>query len=129
MTSIARTVAALSLLALTTAASAAPLTHAVFFTLAQDTAENRDRLVAACEEHLSGHEGTLYFSVGVRAEELNRAVNDTDFDVALLIVFDGKASHDAYQKHPRHLRFVEVVKELRSGVRVFDSLVSASATP
>jgi hypothetical protein len=47
-------------------ASTAPAAvgHMVFFTLADDTPAHRARLVAACQKHLTGHEGTLYFSAG-----------------------------------------------------------------
>ena len=101
--------------------AARPLAHMVYFKAAAGNATARDKLLAACKEHLSGHEGTLYFSVGVLAAEFQRDVNDRDFDVALNLVFESKAAHDRYQKHPRHLKFVEENAALWSKVRVFDS--------
>lgn len=101
------------------------LAHMVFFTLAEDTEENRDKLVAACQEYLSDHEGTVYFSVGVINEDLDREVNDRDFDVALHLVFANPKAHDTYQNHPRHLKFIEENKDLWSTVRVFDSNIMA----
>ena len=115
---------ALSLFAvLTLAASgaAAPQAHIVFFTLAEDTAANREKLIEACHEHLADHEGVVYFSVGEIAEDLDREVNDLEFDVALHMIFDGRASHDVYQDHPRHKKFIEVALPMISKVRVFDS--------
>lgn len=97
--------------------------HMVFFTLAEDTPENRQKLVEACRKYLTGHEGVLHFSAGVIAEEFNRDVNDQGFDVALHMVFRDKAAHDTYQDHPRHLEFIETSKSLWSSVRVFDSYV------
>ncbi len=97
------------------------LAHMVFFTLAEDNAANRESLVAACQKHLSDHEGTVHFSAGSIADDLNREVNDRDFDVALHLVFANKAAHDKYQTHPQHLEFIEKNKHLWSSVRVFDS--------
>ena len=54
----------------------------------------------ACKKYLPTHPGVLHFSVGTLNPELDRPVNDRDFDVALHIVFDSKAAHDAYQVAP-----------------------------
>lgn len=107
-------------------ASAAPLAHAVFFTLADDTPENRELLIADCHKHLADHDGTLFFSVGVVAAELQREVNDRDFDVALHIVFESRAAHDAYQEHPRHVAFSRKVRPMIAQVRVFDAVLAES---
>ena len=85
--------------------------HMVFFELKEGTKEAKEKLVAACKEHLSGHEGTLYFSAGTIAEDLRRDVNDLDFHVALHLVFDSKQAHDRYQDHPRHKKFIEESKD------------------
>jgi hypothetical protein len=119
------------LLAATLAVAAAPvqaaepqLAHMVFFTLADDTSENRAALVAACNKYLANHVGTVYFSAGTINEQLDREVNDRDFDVALHLVFASRKHHDAYQTHPRHLKFIEENSHLWSGARVFDSNVA-----
>jgi succinylarginine dihydrolase len=101
------------------------LAHMVFFTLASDTPENQEKLIAACEKHLSGHDGTVYFSVGGLAKDLKRDVNDQGFQVALHIVFENKAAYEKYAPHPRHNKFIEENKALWSKVRVFDSYVAA----
>jgi len=112
--------------ALQTLPAAEPqLSHAVYFTLKERTADAKEKLVKGCREFLSGHEGTVYFSVGVLAEELQREVNDRDFDVSLLVVFQNKAAHDAYQTNARHLKFIEEYSDLWETVRVFDSYLSA----
>lgn len=98
-----------------------PLAHMVFFTLKDDSPETQERLVTACQKYLSGHEGTVYFSVGGRAADLDRDVNDQDFDVALHVVFRDRAAHDQYQTNERHLKFIEENSGLWSKVRVFDS--------
>ncbi len=99
------------------------LAHMVFFTLKDNSPQAKQQLVDACVKYLSGHEGTLYFSAGTRVEELDRAVNDKGFDVALHLVFKDKAAHDKYQTHPRHLKFIEENKHNWKQVRVFDSYV------
>ena len=53
-------------------------------------------------------------------------MNDRDFDVALHVVFDHRASHDAYQAAPEHLSFIEEQKENWKNVRVFDSDVTGA---
>ena len=51
-------------------------------------------------------------------------MNDRDFDVALNVVFQDAAAHDAYQKAERHLKFIAENKGNWKKVRVFDSYVA-----
>ncbi len=102
------------------------LAHMVYFQLTDDTPATRERLVKACQKYLSGHDGTIYFSVGVLAADMNRDVNDRDFDVALHAVFRDRAAHDRYQSHARHVKFIEENSALWSKVRVFDSYLTPS---
>ena len=119
--------AALAIFASATNSTAADpqLAHMVFFTLAEDNQANRETLVAACQKYLSDHKGTVHFSAGSIADDLNREVNDREFDGALHLVFANKAAHDTYQTQPQHLEFIEKNKHLWSGVRVFDSYLPA----
>jgi hypothetical protein len=64
--------------------------------------------------------------VGELAEELDREVNDRDFDVALIVVFRNKEAHDAYQVSPRHEKFIQQHKDSWKTVRVFDSYQQAA---
>ncbi|NNJ27055.1 hypothetical protein LzC2_31520 [Planctomycetes bacterium LzC2] len=102
------------------------INHSVYFTLQESNAEQRAGLIAACKKYLTGHEGTVYFAVGPRAEEFDREVNDKTFDVSLLVVFDSKEAHDKYAVAPRHLEFIEEQKAKWKTVRVFDSEVTAT---
>ncbi len=99
------------------------LAHNVYFTLHDGSAAARHKLVAACKKYLTGHPGTISFAVGVVCAELNRPVNDLEFDVALHLLFQSIADHDAYQSAPRHDTFVEENKATWKKVRVFDSIV------
>ncbi|MFO1023400.1 MAG: Dabb family protein [Planctomycetales bacterium] len=98
-----------------------PLAHIVYFELNDSTPENREKLVKACKKYLTKHEGELYFGVGTVAGDLSREVNQKDWDVGLHIVFNGKAAHDKYADHPRHVEFINECKSMWKKVRVFDS--------
>jgi len=49
------------------------LAHIVFFDLNDDSDEARQKLCESAQKYLSGHEGTVYFSVGVAGEEFTRS--------------------------------------------------------
>jgi hypothetical protein len=100
------------------------LAHMVYFSLKDASPAKQDELVASCHKYLTGHEGEVFYAAGKLAEDLNRPVNDRDFEVALQIVFDGKAAHDKYQDHQRHLDFIKANQPNIAKVRVFDSYVS-----
>ena len=97
------------------------LSHDVYFTLNDDSPEAVETLVSACHQYLKDHPGVVFFAAGQLAGELNRPVNDQDFQVALHVVFDNKESHDVYQTAPDHLKFIEQNKDNWKQVRVFDS--------
>ena len=60
--------------------------------------------------------------IGVPADTF-RDVIDRSYDVSLLILFDNKATQDAYQDDPIHLIFVEnYAKPLAAKVVVQDSI-------
>ena len=99
------------------------IAHNVYFSLKDNSPAAKAKLVAACKKHLTKHPGEVFFATGTLAEELNRPVNDRDFDVALHIVFEDMKSHDLYQDAPRHNQFIEENKENWKKVRVLDSVV------
>ena len=99
------------------------LAHDVYFTLRDASPEARQKLVDACRRHLTGHEGTVFFATGVRADEMAREVNDRGYDVSLHVYFRDKVAHDAYQEHPRHQQFIAEMNANWKTVRVFDSWV------
>jgi hypothetical protein len=110
---------------MTSSSGTAPmLSHAVYFTLKDRSPAASAALVESCRKHLTGHPGTTYFSAGTRAA-YDRQVNDRDFDVMLLIVFESPAAHDAYQVAERHQQFVAENATTWAAVRVFDADVEA----
>ena len=97
------------------------LAHMVFFGLKDHSKEAREKIIAACEKYLSGHEGCVSFSVGARAEDVDEPVSVKDFDVALHVVFASKEGKLKYLKSPRHDQFVKENGSLFEKVWVFDS--------
>lgn len=105
------------------------LVHNVYFALNDPSPAAIERLVAACRKHLPNHPGIVFFACGTLAQELNREVNDRDFDVGLHIIFRDQAAHDAYQDSGPHHQFIAENKAGWKKVRVFDSVAGQSPTP
>lgn len=103
------------------------LAHNVFFLLKDRSDEAKRKLIAAAKTHLTNHPGTRFFACGTLAEELDRPVNDREFDVALHLVFDSMESHNLYQDAPRHHQFVNENRDNWATVRVFDSMVEGAS--
>ena len=97
--------------------------HMVYFKMTDPTDEAIAHQLAQCHKYLSGHDGTVYFSVGTLVKDLKREVNDHNFDVALHVVFESRAAHDTYQTSDRHVEFIESNKANWASVRVFDAYV------
>lgn len=98
-----------------------PLAHMVFFTLKDHSKEAVDAFVKDCEKYLTKHEGTVSFSVGKRAEDVEEGPSVKDFDVALHVVFADRKYRDKYLDSPRHDDFVAAIKGRMEKARVFDS--------
>lgn len=99
------------------------LAHNVFFKLKDGSPAKVDELVAACHKYLNVQAGIVFFAAGKVCPDLTRPVNDLDWHVGLHLVFDGKASHDAYQTDATHNQFIDENKPNWEKVRVFDSYV------
>ena len=97
------------------------LVHAVFFSLKDRSAEAAERLIAACRHDLAALPGIVHFSVGTRAEQYQRPVNDAEFDVALVVAFATVEHHDLYQTAAEHKRFIAEQSGNWAKVRVFDA--------
>lgn len=99
------------------------LAHNVFFKLKDNSPARVQELVDACRKYLNVQPGIVFFAAGSLCSELDRDVNDRDWDVGLHLVFIDKAAHDAYQDDETHNTFIAEMKANWAGVRVFDSLV------
>ena len=99
------------------------LAHNVFFKLKDNSPANVQALVDACKKYLNVQAGIVFFAAGSLCAELDRDVNDRNWDVGLHLVFVDKAAHDAYQADGTHDKFIAENKANWAAVRVFDSLV------
>jgi Stress responsive A/B Barrel Domain len=97
--------------------------HNVFFTLHDPSPAKQQKLVDDCYRYLAETPGVLSFAAGARNTASTRDVNDTEYHVALSILFDSPASHDTYQAWDRHKEFIAVNNENWRQVRVFDANV------
>ncbi len=101
------------------------LAHSCYFSLHDNSPAAVKKLVDDCKKYLPNHEGVLHFAVGTLNPDLDRPVNDRDFDVALFMIFDSRESHDAYQVAPKHQDFIHQNKPNWHIVRVFDADVES----
>ena len=65
-------------------------------------------LVDGANKYLKSIPGIIQFHVG-KMSPSPRPVVDQTYQVALNLVFPGKAAEQAYQVHPQHIEFVEKV--------------------
>ena len=100
-----------------------PFLHITLFTLADRSLKTRTRFIEACHKYLSNHKGQTHFSVSVRATEVERAVVDKDYDVAMVMMFENKDYYNAYATDPRHEEYITVVAGMSISRRVFDSYI------
>ena len=100
------------------------LAHNVYFSLTDNGAAAKQELVDDCHKLLAPIPGILFYAAGQLAEDLNRDVNDREFDVALHVVFPDRAAHDAYSVHDLHQEFVQKQMGNWKDIRVFDSYVA-----
>jgi len=99
----------------------AQLVHDVYFTLNDKSPAAKQALVDECYGKLANIDGVAFLAAGTRDAELQRDVNDRDYDVSLHVFFATRAAHDSYQDAPAHIAFIEANKDGWAGVRVFDS--------
>lgn len=97
--------------------------HCVYFTLKDNSEAAVKSLIEDCRTYLATIPGIVFYAAGPMAEEMQRPVNDRDFDVALQVVFTDKAAGDAYQVHDNHTVFIEKQSGNWEKVRVFDAHV------
>ena len=99
---------------------AAMFSHVVIFWTQPDVPNATEQLLAGAEKYLKPCPGVLHYHCGQMAGS-HRDVVDQSYQVALNLVFEDKATQDAYQTHPMHMEFVEkVFKTYCERVVVYD---------
>jgi len=99
------------------------LAHNVFFSLKDNSEAAKKVLVEDSHKYLAPIPGTVFYAAGTLSD-VDRPVNDRDYDVALHVVFKNKDALQKYLVHPKHLEYVKKHKPNWKKVRVFDSCVS-----
>jgi hypothetical protein len=101
------------------------LAHNVFFSLKDNSPAAKKEMVEDSHKYLAPIPGTVFYAAGV-VSDVERDVVDRDYDVALHVVFEGKAAMEKYLAHPRHLEYVAKHQPNWKKVRVFDSFVTGA---
>ena len=95
--------------------------HHVYFWLKHpESKEDLQKLVEGLEALATGEEIKMYH-IGLPAPT-DREVIDNSYSISWLNIFETSEDHDAYQIHPKHLKFISDCSSLWSKVKVYDSL-------
>ena len=95
--------------------------HHVYFWLKHpESKEDLQKLVEGLEALASVEEIKMYH-IGVPAPT-DREVIDNTYSISWLNIFETSEDHDAYQIHPKHLKFISDCSSLWGKVKVYDSL-------
>ena len=93
--------------------------HIVLWKLRESEPSGKKAAARELKEALEGLKGKI---PQIRTLEVGVNFNpaETASDVSLYTAFESQADLDLYQKHPEHLKVVEVVKRLTAERRVSD---------
>ena len=98
------------------------LVHHVFFWLKEPENEHTRLQFEKGLEKLLTVETIALSHVGIPASTEKRDVVDNSFTYSYMVMFNDKESHDIYQNHPTHLKFIEENSHLWERVVVYDSV-------
>jgi hypothetical protein len=93
--------------------------HHVFFTLVDNTDENRSKIMEGLKK-LSKIKSVVSYHIGIPADT-NRDVVNKDYSMSWCVHFHNAQGEEKYQVDPIHLKFIEDYKHLWNKVVVFDS--------
>ena len=98
--------------------------HCVFFWLKDDLTPDEVRQFEAGARSLTTIGSVRHGFLGPPAAT-DRPIIDRSYSYGLVVVFDGKAEHDAYQEDPVHDRFRETCSGFWQKVQIYDVLDGA----
>ena len=101
------------------------IAHSVYFTLNDSSPAAVRAMVEDSHHCLSPLPGIVFYAAGT-CSDVDRSASDTDYDVALHVVFEDRAALDAYMTAPKHIEFIEKHQSNWKNLRVFDSCVSSA---
>jgi len=97
-------------------------THAVYFWLKEPADEVKNQAFEkSLEKFVSGSNNIKTYHLGKPAST-DRSIIDRSYSYALIVTFDSKASHDAYQDDPAHKLFIKESEHLWETVKIYDSV-------
>jgi hypothetical protein len=102
------------------------IAHNVYFTLHDNRPAAVKTMVEDCHAYLAHLPGIIFYAAGT-CSDVERSSSDSDYDVALHVVFPDRAALDAYMTAPKHVEFMDKHGDNWKEVRVFDSCVNAGA--
>ena len=95
--------------------------HCVFFNVKPGTSDEAiDAQIADGDAMLGTIPSVRCIQSGRRDIRMHRDVNDQEYTIGLLVVFDDKVGHDEYNVHETHKAYVEKHKANWASVRVCD---------
>ena len=95
------------------------LVHTVYFWLRPDLTAAQLADFRRGVESLGGIGAVKAIYVGTPAKTTKRPIIDDSYSVALTVICEGVAGHDAYQVDPLHLAFVERFKTFWTRVQIY----------
>jgi hypothetical protein len=95
--------------------------HTVYFWLRPDLTEAERQAFVAGARSLTTIDTVRHGWLGTPAST-DRPVIDRSYSYGLVVAFDDKAGHDAYQDHPTHDRFRDACGRFWQKVVIYDSV-------
>jgi hypothetical protein len=97
--------------------------HVVFFWLKKDDEETKKRFLTELRKFIDHAEMIRSQHIGTPAAT-DRPVIDNTYTFSLILSFDSKREHDAYQEHQLHKDFIANASSLWEKVLVYDSVLT-----
>ena len=101
------------------------IAHNVFFKLNDNSPALVQAMIEDCHRDLAPMPGIIFYAAGT-CSDMDRSINDRDYDVALHVVFQDRAALDAYIIAPKHREFIKKFQSNWKDIRAFDSCVSGA---
>jgi hypothetical protein len=93
--------------------------HSVYFWLKPDVTETeRQQFIRGV--HSLATVGTVRHGWTGKPADTDRPIIDRTYSYAMVLVFDNKVGHDAYQVDPIHTVFLDELKHLWVQVKIYD---------
>ena len=97
--------------------------HMVFFWLKNDEAKTKKLFLAELRKFIDHVDMIRSQHIGTPADT-DREVIDNTYSFSLILSFESKKEHDAYQEHQLHKDFIANASSLWEKVLVYDSILS-----